>query len=73
MPLTYQFGLSSSQTLESGLVTQSDPVIAVSNMEMERAAGYSLSGLHDQSQAAVDRVGGLLSFLRGHLCAQEVC
>lgn len=32
----------------------------------------SLSGLHHKRQARVDGVGGLLSFLGCHLCAQEV-
>lgn len=30
---------------------------------------HSLARLHDQRQAGVDRVGCLLSFLGGHLCA----
>ena len=34
-------------------------------------AKRDLTGLHDQSQTAVDRVGGLV-LLGGHLCAEEV-
>lgn len=71
-----QLGLSRTKALQGRLVTQSNSVqdkVSWSGhwtYEVLEGRGQNvLSRLHDQSQTAVDRVRGLLSFLGGHLCA----
>ena len=65
-----ELGLSGAEALEGGLVTQSDPVepLAAASRDFEARVQNSLSGLHDEREPRVDRVGCLLGLLGGHLC-----
>jgi hypothetical protein len=57
----------------SGVATYELSLARSQALQGRLVAESDLARLHHESQTAVDGVGGLLSFLWCHLCAQEIC